>query len=124
MREAVVVCTLLCVSVATIALILELIPLILDTRAIRDEIEDRSSSKTTQWYEMRRRRSKNWYKKHVRCNPKSFDYIVAQVTPIFLTMYPLYQNAQFSIEHRVAVTLNYHNVGDFGISGAFFGMSQ
>ena len=71
-----------------------------------------------------RRRSKKWFKKNVRCTPEAFDSIVNRIKPIFAQKYPLYRNVQFSIDHRVAVTLNYLNVGDFGLSAAMFGMSQ
>lgn len=117
-------------GVFALLLLLEVTILALDTRAIRAEKSDQASSRTSQWYEKRnpkrgrRHRSNKWFKKHVRCTPKAFDAIVNRIKPIFYKRFPLYRNAQFSIEHRVAVTLNYLNVGDFGISGAFFGMSQ
>lgn len=119
---------ILSLGVATLLLLLQVAVLALDTRCIRAEIADRSSSKTTQWYEKskpkRGRRSKRWFKKHVRCTPEAFDSIVERIKPVFMERFPLYKNAQFSIEHRVAVTLNYLNIGDFGTSGAFFGMSE
>ena len=97
-----------------------------DMRSIRSEISDRVSSKTTQWYEKSRakKRSLKWFKKHCRCRPETFDYIVGRIEPIWKKKFKHTSKVLFKLDHRVAVTLNYLNVGDFGIAGAFFGMSE
>ena len=51
-----------------------------DTRSIRAPRCDNATSRTTQWYEKSRakKRSRRWFKKHCRCTPETFDFIVSE----------------------------------------------
>lgn len=75
---------------------------------------------------MKRRRSERRYRQTVRCSPDAFDYIVAQVRPVYIEKFgqPRH-NAKILIDQRVAMTLYYHGRGkSMEDAGSQFGVSK
>jgi hypothetical protein len=89
----------------------------LDGRSLRGPRMQRITVRSNYWALMKSQRSHDAYKRLLRCNPASFDALLALLEPKYTQKYGIPgRNTQYTLDHGLAVLLVYYGNG-CGIEG-------